>query len=121
MIRTILTLVLAVGTLDAAGALRVLEQPEAGFELGLGNVDFPTSTTGSVKFKTCDTCSTVARSVTNATRYYVNNQELALADFLLAAANIRTVEGQTSRSMVGVYVDVQSQNVNRVFVQQPRR
>lgn len=115
MIRAAITIALGFWALTAAADLRVLEQPEQPYELSLLAVNMPDSPVGRVSFKPCFTCTTQFRSVFGGTRYFVNGRELAFKDFSPAVARVRTTRG--APPIVGIYVDVQSQRVNRIIVQ----
>jgi hypothetical protein len=47
----------------------------------------------------------------------LNGTELPFADFLVAVADLRRAAGRDETVFVGVFVDNQSQRVNRVKVQ----
>jgi hypothetical protein len=121
MTRTAFIIALVLSSFSTASALRITDQPESPFELALGDVTMPASSTGWVSFKTCETCSTETRRVSAATKYFIDGAPLTLEDFLLAVAGIRGTTGGNENTFVGLYVDNESQRVNRIKVQQRKK
>jgi hypothetical protein len=122
MIRSLLTIALAVGLLGPAAAqgLRVLEQSELPYELTLDQVRLPTSATGTLTVHACEDCKTLSHSVTTGTRFFVTGRELPYADFTAAVAAVRQAAGRDQAVFVGVFVDKDSQRVNRIMVRRAR-
>jgi hypothetical protein len=121
MLRTILViLVLSLGSVGSAWALKIVGQPENAVELTLANVTLPTGVTGAVQFRTCEDCKAQSLPVSSNTKYLVNNREVRREDFLLAGEGIRGQRGAAATTFVGVYYDVASQHVNRIALTRPR-
>ena len=111
-----MALVLLLGSISSAWAYRIMEQSENAYELVLGEVSLPRSVTGSVIFKACPECMTDSLRVTSATTYFVNGAPLELANFLKAAAAIRAMNGGNQNAAVYVFLDIESQQVNRLVL-----
>jgi hypothetical protein len=116
MFRVVVTLLLVLGSVSNVWALRVLEQPESPFELELPDVRFPTAANGLLSFKTCDTCRLVSHQLATTTQYSVNGTSLPFADFLIAVGDLQKASGRNQTVFVGVFVDNQTQRVNRIAV-----
>lgn len=114
MLRTIIAILVILSSASSAWALKIVSQPESSVELTLADLTLPDGTSGSIRFRTCSTCKFTALRVTAATKYLVDDRELALEDFLLTAAGIRDQRGAAESTFAGVFVDVASQNVNRI-------
>lgn len=109
--------VVAVCVLASAAApaqRRTLEQVESSYELVLTQIELPSNTSGTVIFKECDTCDTVALRVTSATQYFLNGAAISLADL---RATAETVQGERAAN-IGVYVhySLATDDVTRVRV-----
>ena len=119
MLRTAFVLVLALGAFGDARAQRLLEPVETSFELPLALAILPAGGVGGVNFKPCDTCTGYSRLLTASTRFFVNGREVMAADFVTAANDIRKAEAANPRSLLMLYVDMKTQQVNRAAVFQP--
>lgn len=122
MIRSLLTMALALGLLGPAAAqgLRVLEQNELPYELTLDQVRLPTAASGTLTVRPCEDCKTLSHSLTTSTRLFVNGRELPYVDFMAAVADVRKAAGRDQAVFVGVFVDKDSQRVNRIMVRRAR-
>jgi hypothetical protein len=121
MKRIVLPLLLALGSIGSASAFRVLDQVEAPYELSLAAVQLPADARGAVSFKTCDSCRTVTHRVSTSTRYFLNRAEVTLEGLNLAATNIRRSGESADRTLVAVFIDIESHRVTRIAIQQPNR
>ncbi|MEE8305809.1 MAG: hypothetical protein V3R81_01015 [Gammaproteobacteria bacterium] len=99
---------------SVAQGTRIIAQNEDAYELALGEVRLPGSETGTVIFKTCDSCKTQSMRVTGTTIYQVSGRTVTLKDFTEAAEDYRKRQGATSRTIVYVFFDVKSRRVNRL-------
>lgn len=120
MFRAAITLTLALGLAAPAWATRVLEQLETPYELTLTQVNLPTVVGGTLSFRACDSCRVVAHSISASTRFFVGSSEVAFVDFNAAVDQIRKTAAPGKPVLVGVFVDIQSQQVNRIVVQPPK-
>jgi hypothetical protein len=116
MIRAVLAALLVFGPLAPASAFRVLEALENGVELSLAALQLPAGDGGSVSFRTCAECPTRTHRVNGETQYYVNRAPVALADFVLAADEVRAERGRAESTLVTVYYDVKTETVTRVVM-----
>ena len=114
MFKPILALAVGLAALSPAYAARDIGQPERGLELRLSDVTLPDSTAGLVGFKQCETCAFESHSVTDSTRYLLNGRPLLFRDFVKAAADLRAAKDGGANTLVGVYIDVASERVNRI-------
>jgi hypothetical protein len=122
MIRSLLTMALALGLLAPAAAQtrRAIEQSELPYELTLDQVRLPTAAGGTLTVRACADCQLSSHSVTTGTRFFVNGRELPYADFMAAVAEVRKAAGRDQAVFVGVFVDGASQRVNRIMVHRAR-
>ncbi len=100
---------------QASFALRVLEQLERSYELSLADVTVPRSTTSSVLFRTCDTCTTQSLAVTPSTKYFDDERELTHAELLSAVDSIRQQPGGNEGTLVGLFYDIKTNVVTRII------
>ena len=110
---TALLVSLAAGS---AHAFRVLEPVEHSVELSLGDLTLPGNPAGTVRYRTCATCSLVSRSVGAATIYRLDDRVLSLADLAVEVEKIRAQPSIHARAMAFVYYDLDTGRVNRVVV-----
>jgi hypothetical protein len=96
----------------AANGARVMEQPERPYELSLAQVTLPSSTSGGLTVKPCETCPYSTHVLTSATEFYVNDQLLTYTEFSGIASEI--LGTRRERAFVTVFVDVTSERVTRV-------
>ncbi len=120
MFRAAITLTLALGLSAPAWATRVLDQLETPYELTLTQVNLPTSAGGTISFRACESCRVIAHSISASTRFFVGGSELALADFTAAVDQIRKTVAPGKAVFVGVFIDNESQQINRIVVQPPK-
>jgi hypothetical protein len=120
MFRAAMILTFALGASTNVWALRVLEQPEMSYEVAMANVTLPASPGGTLSFRACDQCRFVAYTTSTDTHYFVSGRELSFVDFTAAVAEIRKNSTPSRSPIVGVFVEKQSQHVNRIVVQPPR-
>jgi len=115
MIRTlIVTIALLAGGFSSAFGYSVLEKIEDAYEVPLGVVTLPASSSGSVIFTTCESCRTNSLRVTGTTRYLVNGAPVDLADLNEVARNLRATATGRDLTAVVVFYDVQSLRVTRI-------
>jgi hypothetical protein len=103
-----------------AQAQRVLEQPEEGYELMLDQLTLPSSASGGVTMKRCDTCAYSTHVLTNATEFYVNNQPVAFADFKRVADDLRGSRDAIEHTFLCLFVDVDTGRATRLTLAQLR-
>ena len=113
MMRFSLAIILAL-SLSGMSSAQDVEMLEGTYELQLSYVTMPANAADNTSFRTCADCQTVALRVNSATSYLINHQALALPDFLLAIDDIRQVSHPGS--FVGVYYDLQTNQVTRISV-----
>jgi hypothetical protein len=101
---------------QASWAVRVLEQLERSHELALSDVQLPGSTSGAVVFKACDTCSTESLAVTASSRYFVDKQQVTLAELKTQAAVISQSAGRDQPTLVMVHYDIDTNIVTRIRI-----
>lgn len=118
MMQRILILSIAIlATLPHASyAVRVVEQIERSHELALGEVQLPKSSASAVVFKACETCSLQSLAVTSSTRYFVDGQELMLAEFTEQASTINNIEGADRNTLVMVHYSIATNIVTRIRI-----
>jgi hypothetical protein len=119
MLRTAFVLVLALGALDTARAQRIIDPVETSFEIPLALATLPASGVGDVSFKTCDKCTSYSRLLTPSTRFFVSGREVAAADFVAAAGDIRKAETGNPRALLTLHVDKKTTDVNRAAISRP--
>jgi hypothetical protein len=101
---------------QASWAVRVIEQLERSYELALSDVDLPGSTSGAVVFKTCATCSTQSLAVTASSRYYIDKQQVTLAELKTQASVIGQSAARDQPTLVMVHYDVHTNIVTRIRI-----
>lgn len=121
MIRIAATVLLLMGSIEAAWAVRVIEDVENSVELTLAELQLPASESGSVSFQACARCRTSVHRVTAATRYLIDGRDVTLADFLRAAQELRAIGNADQRTLAGVYFHVTSKEVTRIALHVPKR
>lgn len=112
MFRTIVAALVLLATAATAHAVRVIEQPERPYELSLAQLTLPSSTSGGLTIKTCETCSYTTHVLTSRTEFYVNGQLVPFAEFSRIAESLGSAQREST--FVGVFVNVESGRVNRV-------
>lgn len=117
-------MILAACTLLSSAAwahFRIIEQVESSYELTLDKVlSFPGSTAGTIIFRECPECESRALRVTADSRYFVNGSELVFSDFQRLVADIQALQRAEAATGVYVHYDIETQNVNRIRVNQRR-
>ena len=112
MIRSVF-LAAAVALLPAAaGAVRIVSQPEGAYELLLQEAVLPGSTAGYVIFTPCGGCDRVSLRVTASTKYHVADAAVPYAEFIAAAE----AYGDGQDAALYVFYDTASGRVNRLVV-----
>jgi len=106
---------MAVGLCAAAGATRVLEQPEGAYEKALAEVALPTGPTGRVSFPPCPGCAPVSLPVSPRTAYFVERSQVSLAVLSDAAAEAAAA-GRADETAVYIFYDVETRRVNRIVL-----
>jgi hypothetical protein len=107
---------LLIGSVGAAWADRVIEQPEDAYELALGDVIMPGGAAGSVIVKPCEECRSTSLRTDAGTLYAVNSRWVAYEDFARAVEAMRQQSGGTKNATVYVFFDIKTQHVNRMAV-----
>jgi hypothetical protein len=117
----VLVIALALGTSEAVRADRIIEQVESSFEIPLASANIPAGGVGDVSFKTCDKCVVQTRLLTPSTRFFVSGHEVAATAFVQTAADVRKKESAAPRSLLMLYVDKKTLQVNRAALFSPTR
>jgi hypothetical protein len=117
----ILAVIAMIALMGPANALRVIEQPERPFELVLSQIALPQDTSGSVTLHENDKGRVSTRRFTDGAKFIVDGRELRYADFLKVVADLRGGSTTNDRTVVNVYVDVDTERVTRVAIKRPRR
>lgn len=105
-----------IGAVAMAGlaSAQTLIQLEGAHELTLGNVTFPRSAFGTLIFRRCASCDTVALRVTGATGYSSAEGAEPLVDFLQQIAEIRIGNNDSDEIPVTVFYSLDTGFVTRV-------
>jgi hypothetical protein len=119
MLRKAIVFLAALGSFQAAWAVRVLEPVESSFEIPLALANLPLGGVGDVSFKTCDKCNAQSRLLTPSTRFFLSGHEVTAQAFIEAAADARKLETAKSHSLLMIYVDKKTLNVNRAALMRP--
>ena len=110
--------IVALSMATNAWAYRVLEQLEDAHELTLGQITLPRSETGSISFRTCETCADEFLNVTTATRYQRSGEIMTLSEFVAAVNEIRSLNSRTQPALIYVFFNVESKRVTRIELDQ---
>jgi len=119
-IRILATLAL-LGFVSSAGAFRVIGQPERPYEVALSRVTLPANTGGTVTVRPCDGCSVSTHRFADGARFLVDGRDIQFADFLKVAADVRGSPTASERTVVGVFVDINTERITRIAIMRPRR
>ena len=111
---TFAILMFAMSSIASGAAVRVMQQAEDAYELMLGEVSLPGAAGGSVIFKACSECRTMALRVTETTVYEVDGQLVDLKMFRELAKAFRGRRGGAIDTAVYVYYAVDSRLVTRL-------
>jgi hypothetical protein len=95
---------------------QTLQIIEGAYELTLGNVYFPSSTVGSVIFRSCAQCESRTLRVDTGTRYLTARGTQPLPDFLDQVAELKTLEIVNDHTPVTVFYSMDSGRVTRISV-----
>jgi len=101
---------------DASWAVRVLEQLESSYELGLNAVDLPQSAAGAVVFKACATCTAQSMAVNASTRYFTGRQQVTLGELNQVAARLEQSATGGDDALVMVHYDIDTKVVTRIRI-----
>jgi len=107
---------LALTTATNSWAYRVLEQIEDAYELTLDQVTLPSRETGSVSFQACESCPTTFLSVTTATKYQRNGEQMNLSDFVAVANELGTLNSDIRPVLIYVFINIESKRVTRIVL-----
>ncbi|MBN1238546.1 MAG: hypothetical protein JXB36_08585 [Gammaproteobacteria bacterium] len=97
----------------AAGAVRIVSQPEGAYETLLADVVLPGGTAGYVILRPCGGCERISLRVTSATAWSVDGTAVPFAELIAAAEGLRGADGGADTA-VYVYYDIASGLVNRL-------
>lgn len=117
---TLIISVLAATAGVATAAPRVLGQAEGSYELELGNVQIPLSTSGFVRLRPCASCDSRTHDVNASTAYRVDGQQLPFAEFAAVVQDMRASASAAENVLVMVFYDLESSIVTRVAVHDHR-
>ena len=95
---------------------RVLGEMESTYELELGEVGLPIATMGAVHFRPCEDCKSASLGVNASTRYFVNDVQYELREFLEVVEAIKDTAGGNESSLVGLFYDKSTGQVLRLKV-----
>ena len=79
--KLITQLVSALLIVTATSAVADFKTVDLAYEVPFAHLRMPASSNGTVTFKQCDDCEELTLSVTPATRYLVNGQNVQLSEF----------------------------------------
>lgn len=119
MKRTSVLISLAALGLSGAASSQTLEITESAHELTLSNVILPSSTAGTLIYKSCAECDSVGAQVRQNTRYVAPAGEMALADFREYIIELNATNSPESEIYVTVFRSVADGTVSRVKVHAP--
>jgi hypothetical protein len=105
---------------NPAHAFRVIEDVENSVELALNDLALPSNTNDTVVYRACATCPLVTQVVTPETEYILNDNPLPLAEFLTAVDEVRDTPSVATRTLAGVFFDVNTERVTRVIILTPQ-
>jgi hypothetical protein len=117
----IFALLALLATVGTANATRVIEQPERSFELGLAQLTLPSSATGGVSFKTCESCAYSTHVLQSSTRFAVNGQAVPFAEFTRIAEELRANRTTRETTFAGVFIDADTGRVTRITLRHRNR
>jgi len=100
--------------LGTAHAARVLEQPEEGYELTLTQLTLPSSTSGGVTMKRCESCLYSTHVLTSSTQYLLNNQAVSFDEFKRIADELRDDRVARETALACLFIDVDTGRVTRL-------
>ena len=110
----ILATVALLAVFGTAQAARILEQPEEGYELTLEQVTLPSSASGGVTMKLCESCAYSTHVLTASTQYLVNGQAATFAEFKRFADGLRDDRDARETALTCLFVDVGTGRVTRM-------
>jgi hypothetical protein len=112
----LVVIALIAATPQASWAVRVLEIVERSYELSLGDVNLPASSSGAVVVKECATCKLESLAVTGSTRYYFNKQLMTITELQQQVAAIGQAARADGSTIVAVHYKVDTKVVTRIRV-----
>jgi hypothetical protein len=121
MTTRILATLALLGLMSSANAFRTIGQPERPYEAPLSQVTLPSNAGGNVIVRACATCRVNTHRLADGARFIVDGRALPFAEFLKAVNELRGNTTASARTVVGVFVDVAGERVNRVEISRPRR
>src|SRR5262245_50442993 len=98
----------------AHAAVRVLEQPEEGYELTLTQLTLPSTASGGVAIKRCDECAYSTHILTSSTQYLLNNQVVSFAEFKRIADELSDDRVARETALACLFIDVDTGRVTRM-------
>jgi hypothetical protein len=113
MIRGLLIIALSLAAAGAQAQGHTLKPLERSYELELADIVLPGSIAGSVIVTPCEECDAATHRVSAATIYVLNGQPVTFEEFIDTAQSRRNVREITS---AGVYIDLESERVNRILL-----
>jgi|SRR6185503_4237137 len=102
----------------SARAERVLEQPEEGYELTLPQLTLPSSASGGVTMKRCDSCAYSTHVLTGSTEYFVNGHAVPFIEFKQKVDELRDERRPPEATVACVFIDVDTGRVTRLTLLQ---
>jgi hypothetical protein len=116
MYRLIGNAALALVTLAAGpgGAVEIVGQIEASYELSLDETTLPASLAGTVIFRPCESCNRTSLQVNAATRYVIDGSALSFDEFKARAAAILATPATASRAAIYLHYDLDNNYVTRM-------
>jgi hypothetical protein len=107
-----------VAMFGTAQAQRVIDQPEEGYELMLDQLTLPSTASGGVAMKRCDTCVYSTHVLTNSTEFYVNGQPVLFTEFKRVADELRADKSASKKTYLGLFVEVGTGRATRLTLLQ---
>jgi hypothetical protein len=117
----ILALFALLGFMGSANALRVIGQPERPFEVALSRLTLPPNIGGMVTVRACDECRVSTHRFADGAKFVVDGRELRFDEFLKVVTDVRGSPTTNARTVVGVFVDVNTERITRIAIMLPRR
>lgn len=116
MKRTFALISLAALGLSSAASGQTLQITESAHELTLTDVILPSSTAGTLIYKSCAECDSVGVSVRQSTRYIAPTGEMSLVDFKDYIIDLKASTPEGSPIYVTVFRSTDDGSVSRVKI-----
>ena len=114
MLRRMLVIAALTGVLGTAQAQSVLEVVERAAEVPFSRIDWPANETGTLRYSLCTGCEVHTARLSTETRYVVNHRPATYLDFAAAVKRAQDSKEIASRTLVGLFYDIESQQLTRI-------